>query len=246
MKWLLAQTQTRIEFRYINLSRPTHFGEIYEAATQAIQDVHKSNGPTAELTYHLSPGTPAMAAVWIILAKTRFPAELIESSKERGVTTAAVPFEMSAEFIPDLLQRPDEKLKQLSAGLPLEAPEFSNIIHRSSAMRKLIGMARRVAPRSTAVLIEGESGTGKELLASAIHRASPRRNKPLVVINCGAIPAELVESELFGHEKEHLLEPTKIDQDILKSHMKVHSFLMKLENCRWRLRSSYSVFFKTT
>jgi DNA-binding NtrC family response regulator len=201
LKWLQAQTQARIDIRYINLSKPTHFGEIYESAIGAIQEVRKANGATAELTFHLSPGTPAMAAVWIIIAKTRFPAELIESSLAQGVTTASVPFEMSAEFIPDFLQRPDEKLKQLSAGLPLEAPEFSDIIHRSSAMRKLIGMARRVAPRSAAVLIEGESGTGKELLASAIHRASPRRNKPLVVINCGAIPAELVESELFGHER---------------------------------------------
>ena len=68
-------------------------------------------------------------------------------------------------------------------------------------MKKTIIMARRVAPRSVPVLIEGESGTGKELLAKAIHRASPRRDKPLVIINCGAMPAELVESELFGHEK---------------------------------------------
>jgi transcriptional regulator with PAS, ATPase and Fis domain len=201
LKWLQAQTQARIDVRYINLSKPTNFGEIYEAAVGVIQDIHKSNGPTAELIFHLSPGTPAMAAVWIILAKTRYPAELIESSQVHGVTTASVPFEMSAEFIPNLLGRPDEKLKQLSSGLPLDAPGFSNIIHRSSTMQKLIEMAQRVAPRSTAVLIEGESGTGKELLASAIHRASPRRNKPLVIINCGAIPAELVESELFGHEK---------------------------------------------
>lgn len=61
--------------------------------------------------------------------------------------------------------------------------------------------ARRIAPRSIPVLIEGESGTGKELPASAIHDASSRREKPFVAINCGAIPSELVESELFGHEK---------------------------------------------
>jgi transcriptional regulator with PAS, ATPase and Fis domain len=68
-------------------------------------------------------------------------------------------------------------------------------------MQRLVLKARRIAPRSIPVLIEGESGTGKELFALAIHDASPRRDKPFVAINCGAIPAELVESELFGHEK---------------------------------------------
>ena len=68
-------------------------------------------------------------------------------------------------------------------------------------MVHVIARARRVAPRSVPVLIQGESGTGKELLARAIHRASPRRDRSFLAVNCGAIPAELVESELFGHEK---------------------------------------------
>ena len=142
-----------------------------------------------------------MAAVWIILAKTRFPAELIESSKEHGVRTASVPFDIAADFLPDLLARPDRELERLAAGLPPEAPEFSAIVHRSPVMQRVIARARRVAPRSIPVLIEGESGTGKELLARAIHQASPRRDRPFVTVNCGAIAPDLVESELFGHEK---------------------------------------------
>jgi len=77
----------------------------------------------------------------------------------------------------------------------------SEILTASPAMETLMAEAQLAAQSEAALLIQGESGTGKELLARAIHRASPRRAKPFVAINCGAIPAELLESELFGHMK---------------------------------------------
>lgn len=199
--WLKQRTSTSIDTVLVKLSGPTNFGEIYEAATKACLKALGEQRATTALTCHLSPGTPAMAAVWIILAKTRFPAELIESSRERGVQTASVPFDISADFLPDLLREQDERLRQLSGAEPPVAPEFSDVIHGSRVMARLIQRARRVAIRTVPVVIEGESGTGKEMLARAIHRASPRREAAFIAVNCGAIPGELVESELFGHQK---------------------------------------------
>ena len=200
-EWLQAQTATRVTVVVAKLSGPTHFGEIYEAARRTVESLAADPAKPASLTFHLSPGTPAMAAVWIILAKTRFPAELIESSREHGVRTASVPFDISADFIPDLLAERDQRLRVQSAAPSETAPEFADIIHQSRSMARLVERARRVAFRNVPVIIEGESGTGKEMLARAIHRSSPRANAPFVPVNCGAIPSELIESQLFGHEK---------------------------------------------
>jgi len=77
---------------------------------------------------------------------------------------------------------------------------FEDIISQDAKTNKVIETAKKVAKTSSAILLFGESGTGKELFAQAIHNASSRKNHPFVAINCGAIPSELVESELFGYE----------------------------------------------
>jgi len=78
---------------------------------------------------------------------------------------------------------------------------FESIIGHSAAMEALFEQMRLVAPTRSSVLIVGESGTGKELVAHALHRASPRREERFLAINCGAIPSDILESELFGHER---------------------------------------------
>jgi DNA-binding NtrC family response regulator len=78
---------------------------------------------------------------------------------------------------------------------------FESIIGRSGPMERLFEQMKMVAPTRSSVLVIGESGTGKELVANALHRASPRRNERFLAINCGAIPSDILESELFGHER---------------------------------------------
>jgi Response regulator containing CheY-like receiver, AAA-type ATPase, and DNA-binding domains len=98
---------------------------------------------------------------------------------------------------------PDDNynIKPNSADKPAMPPEFSHLVGQSPRFLESIERARRVGATDTSVLILGESGTGKELVAQSIHKASVRRYKPFVVVNCGTLPANLIESDLFGHEK---------------------------------------------
>lgn len=200
VNWLRKRFSIDVTVHPIKLTSPTCFEEIFLAADRVVKKIIVSSIPD-RLVFHLSPGTPAMAAVWILLAKTKYPALLIESSIEQGVKEVNFPFELSAEFIPNLENHADEVLVRLMQGMPPETPEFSAIIHRCPTMKRTVAMAHRLALRDVPVLIQGESGTGKELFARAIHQASQRKPGPFIAVNCGAIPQELVDSELFGHEK---------------------------------------------
>src|SRR5438045_1935709 len=115
----------------------------------------------------------------------------------------------------DFLEKPlstDKLLLTLDNVLKLKRLEDENrdlrqrvgkheIVHAGEAMRRVMAQVDRVAASEARVCILGETGTGKELIARALHERSPRRDGPFVTLNCAAIPAELIESELFGHEK---------------------------------------------
>lgn len=96
------------------------------------------------------------------------------------------------------LIRENELLRQ---ELAKQGVTTEKIIYKNAQMVELVNMASRVAASRASVLIQGESGTGKEVLARLIHQLSPRVNKPIIVVNCGALQENLLESELFGHEK---------------------------------------------
>jgi len=105
-----------------------------------------------------------------------------------------------------------EELRKENAALRSDLTQnyqFSNIVAQSEAMRTVFDTVKRLAEFNTTVLITGESGTGKELLARAIHHNSPRRGKSFVAVNCGAIPENLVESELFGHKRGSFTDATR-------------------------------------
>lgn len=202
--WIQNQYNIAVTCHHIDLTDPTDYRAIYVGCTLAIDnllDQLPSEVPV-ELTFHISPGTPAMQTIWVLLANTRYEATLIQTAREfTGVKIPEIPFEIAAQFIPKVLENADNKLVTSAGEIPKEGAHFGNIIYRSQEMAHAISLAKKAATRNLPILIQGESGTGKELFARAIHSASPRSEKPFKVINCGAIPRELLESMLFGHTK---------------------------------------------
>jgi len=93
------------------------------------------------------------------------------------------------------------RLVEHLTGAPERPEALEDLVGSTAVMRQVFDLARRVAATDATVLLRGESGTGKSVIASVIHRLSPRRDRPFLKVNCGAIPEHLLESELFGHEK---------------------------------------------
>lgn len=192
-QWLTDQFTTQIDIRSVELTGPTNHKEIYESARNILREF-VAHYPESSLTFHLSPGTPAMSLVWMLLAPT-YGARVIESSLEKGVQQVQFPFEIAAYFLPD------RDISRLTQARTPTHPAFKDVLHKSPVMQLVVQHALNVAPRDVTILIEGESGTGKELFARAIHAGSLRSKEAFVAVNCGAIPAALIESQLFGYKK---------------------------------------------
>jgi len=154
-----------------------------------------------------------------LLAKVRsaYPGSQVVVLTAHGSTDSVVQAMKAGAF--DYLEKPTDREKLVTR--VAKAAEFANlqqenlllkrrlegtfeiegIIGQDAAIQEVIRLVRRVAPSNSTVLIQGESGTGKEIVAKAIHRLSPRAARQFVAINCSAIPDNLIENELFGHER---------------------------------------------
>ena len=128
----------------------------------------------------------------------------IEAMKRGAYDYISKPFDV--EELKVVVQKALEKTELVDENVYLRREleqkyQFSNIIGRSRPMKEIFALIERVAKTNSTVLLEGESGTGKELIARAIHYQSPRSSHRFLSVNCGALPENLLESELFGHER---------------------------------------------
>ncbi|WP_300155705.1 sigma-54 dependent transcriptional regulator [Solidesulfovibrio sp.] len=151
----------------------------------------------------------------------------VEAIKHGAVDYLTKPFDGQ-----ELLARVAEVFAK-AAGAPAPvAPDMaeSGLVGQSQAMRDLAAMIDRVAARDVNVLILGESGTGKELVANLVHRRSPRKNGPLVTVDCGSTPAGLLESELFGHVKGSFTHAVKDKKGLIEQAHQGTLFLDEIGN----------------
>lgn len=198
LKWLNVKSAVVIP---VELPKPTDYVAIYRIADAELSKLRqRAAWSDTQLCLHLSPGTPAMAAVWVLLGKTRYPAKFLETFARKPWVTD-IPFDLTIDVLPELLRDPDSHLQHLAAEGPQDVAGFEDIAGESRVIRDAVGRAKRAALRGVSILLLGESGTGKEMFAHAIHKASPRRDRPFEAINCAALSKTLLESELFGHVK---------------------------------------------
>jgi DNA-binding NtrC family response regulator len=152
-----------------------------------------------ELLSRVSQEYPEVPVIMITAHGT--VATAVEALKKGALDYITKPFEL--EELKNIVSKAvkTHNLKENELYLPPEEIERAGIIGASQSTLDLFDAIRRVAPTTTTILINGETGTGKELVAEAIHRNSPRKNNPLIKINCAAIAETLMESEIFGYEK---------------------------------------------
>jgi PAS domain S-box-containing protein len=196
-----ANAQTEAMFGYQRTEIVGHSVEmLMPERFHAIHSKHRTS-------YGAKPRRRPMGAGLELFGKrkngTEFPVDIMLGpiETENGLLVLTVIRDLSEKKLAeDALRRSEEEKRYLEEEL-ITAHQFEEIIGRSSGLKRVLKQVETVAPTDATVLVLGETGTGKELIARAIHNLSPRCDHSFVKLNCSAIPAGLLESELFGHEK---------------------------------------------
>ena len=198
--------------RQLLAGRTVQFSAVEELPAEAAVDKEtvRRLGPKSNVTFPLVVGGKFLGALafgameeerrWpdALIGRLRLIAEIFANALSRKAADAAL-----RQALEQVRQLKDQ-LQQENAYLQQEVKEFRGhrrLTGRSPALQHVLALVEQVAPTGSTVLLQGETGTGKEVIASVIHDLSPRSGRAMVTVNCAAIPATLIESELFGREK---------------------------------------------
>jgi len=171
--------------------------KLRESYDFVLLDVWFPDGSGLDLLAEIMAGNPDTAAIMMSGHATVDAA--VKATRLGAFDFLEKPISLERLLI--LLRNASETAALKAENRRLAEPWSHAIVGRSRAIENMLGMIQRAAPAHVSVLIQGENGTGKELVARALHAAGPRREQPFVAVNCSAIPEELIESELFGHER---------------------------------------------
>jgi DNA-binding NtrC family response regulator len=184
-------------FRHVPIDDPRCYDLLYHHVRAICQEAADSHGPEADYNILLSPGTPQMHAIWVLLCKTWFPGYTPwQGSDQPGRSRAEVvhiPFNIEADII--------EPTRREATATPPDLGSTGYIYQSEKTGQMLERLLRAARRTDLPILILGERGTGKELLARIAHERSQRANGPFVALNCGGLPEQLADNELFGHKR---------------------------------------------
>ncbi|WP_029406959.1 sigma 54-interacting transcriptional regulator [Thiomicrorhabdus sp. Milos-T2] len=207
-----------------NIENPTAYPEIYSGVFQLLETISETlELKGSQLNILLSPGTPTMQAVWVLLAKTRFPAVCWQGYQGK-YSIAELPFKIDVEFIEQANETSD-RLLQTAFQQNHISKSFDSIIGESGIIQAQIHKAHKLSQRNVPALILGPTGSGKEVFAQAIHSASPQSRGEFVAVNCGALPKDLAESILFGHKRGAFTGAASDQEGLIKTAHKGTLFL---------------------
>ncbi|MCW8091568.1 sigma-54 interaction domain-containing protein [Alteromonas sp. ASW11-130] len=179
----LAQIQSPIDYQSISIETEKWITKLSEES-----DI---------LSINLTSGTPAMTTLSVLHGKGKSNTRFVQSSPKNVIEEVEIPLDFGKEYV----KSASKNIAHTATSLPKVQKAFSELTAKSQKMTEVIEKAKRISSSEVPALILGETGTGKELMANAIHKGSLRSNKPIRVVNCGALAENLVDSTLFGHKK---------------------------------------------
>ena len=191
---LSQRSKTTVTLQRVRISSPIDYSSITKVMQKQLETLVAN---ADELYINLTSGTPAMAVVSVLLGKGTAKCHLVQTSPQGDILDVDVPVDFAAEY----KKSSSSSISQLASQMPTMHPAFEAITAQSPTMQSAIRKAQRLAYSDLPALVLGESGVGKEVMAQAIHHASSRAAKPIKIVNCGALPENLVDSILFGHVK---------------------------------------------